>query len=124
MSDTSTGIPVALEAFLAEFFGLLGGLIVFLIEKSNIYCKAHGANAIIWGIIYIVLWIIIFILGIIAGIIGGIVGVIFWVFTVIVAILFFAIWVFHWVVAIMKAESQEFLAFPLVSSLAQKWAGN
>ena len=121
-SDTSCGIPVILEAFLAEFFCLLGGIIVFIIEKTNIYCRAHAANAIIWGVIFIVWWVIIVILGAIAGAISGVVGTIFWIIDVIIGLLFFIVWVFNWVIALIKAGSQEFVAVPLISGFAMSWA--
>ncbi|ELP88532.1 hypothetical protein EIN_344920 [Entamoeba invadens IP1] len=123
MSDTSCGLPVIVESFLAEFFGLIGGLIVFLLEKTNTYCKAHGANAIIWGIIYCIMWVIMVIFGAICRV-GGVVATIFGILCAIISLIWFCIWVFNWVMALIKAQSQEFVAFPIVSGFALKMAGN
>ncbi|KAL7722116.1 DUF4870 domain-containing protein [Entamoeba marina] len=121
MSDTSCGLPVILESFLAEFFGLIGGIIVFVLEKSNVYCKAHAANAIIWGLVYIVIWVLMVIFGALCSI-GSLFGVLFGIVDAILFLLFVAIWIFNWVMALLKAESQEFFAVPVVSGIALKWA--
>ena len=121
VDDTSCGLPVILEAFLAEFFGLVGGLIVFFMEKTNLYVKAHSCNAIIWGIIYIVLWVLLAIfaaiatVGVVAGVICGIICAIF-------GLIFCVVWIWNWVMALIKAGDEEFKAVPIVSGWAMKWA--
>ncbi|BFU25646.1 hypothetical protein CL6EHI_069590 [Entamoeba histolytica] len=125
MSETGTtscGLPVIVEAFLAEFFCLIGGIIVFVLEKTNIYCKAHAANAIIWGIIYCIMWVVIVIAGAIAGAAGSVVSTIFSIICAIIGFIWFIIWIFNWLMALIKASSEEFFAVPGISSLALKWA--
>ena len=83
--------PVVIEAFLAEFFGIVGGLVTILIEKSNVYCRAHAVNAICWGVVYIILWVILVILAAIAGALSGVVSTIFGIICAIIGLIFFAI---------------------------------
>ena len=121
MSDTSCGLPAVLEAFLAEFFGFLGGLIVFILEKSNKYARSHACNAMIWGIIYFVLWICMAIFGALCSL-SDVAAAICGIICALIGLFFFAVWVWNWVMALLKGKDEDFKAVPFVSKYAEKWA--
>ncbi|SHK64634.1 Uncharacterized membrane protein [Clostridium cavendishii DSM 21758] len=43
---------LGLKAFLCYFFSLIGGAVIFFIEKENLTLKFHGAQAMAFGILY------------------------------------------------------------------------
>jgi len=79
------------------------------IENQNTYCRAHGLNAIIWGILYVIIFVLITIVALILGLIGGTVATAFnAIINIILGLIFLAIWCFNWIMAILRAGSQEF----------------
>ena len=119
--DTGCGFAVSTESFVAEFFGLFGGLLVYFTEKTNFYVKSHACNAIIWGSIYFVIKILMIICSALASI-NDAAHIAFTFFNSSLGFLMFALWCSNWTAALRYSKSQEFKALPYVDVLAMKWA--
>ena len=120
--ETSCSCSAITSAFLAEFFGILGGLLVYFLEKTNIYARAHACNAMIWGIIYIILLVLLAVFGCVSSSVEGAGNVICSLISAIVGLCFFVLWVCNWVFALVKGKDEEFKAIPWVEKFALKWA--
>src|SRR5680860_150055 len=62
-AKSSTGMEPKIAVLLAYLFSVLGGLIIFFIEKENKFVKFHALQALIlgileWAIIIVFMWIL------------------------------------------------------------------
>src|SRR6185503_20691729 len=82
---SSTGLDENVASLLAYVFGLVSGLIFFLIEKDSRLVRFHGMQSILLSGVFWVgiigLWILSFVLALIIGQIAGLLATLVWVFT-------------------------------------------
>lgn len=63
--ESSTGLEPGLASLLAYLFGIVGGLVFYLIEQKNKYVRFHAMQSILLFAVFIVVWVAWFILEII-----------------------------------------------------------
>jgi len=126
-AKSSTGMEPKIACLLAYIFSVLGGLIIFLIEKENKFVKFHALQALILGIVE---WIIMIVFVIILG--STIPGVLFvsgaFAASAVMAGLFMAIgwiavaicYVFA-IIAIIKSFNGERYYIPFLRKLVDKF---
>jgi len=107
---TSMDLSPQVEVAIATLFTFLGSLIIFLIEKMNVYVIAWCiqvmlVSLIIWGI-YVALWILNLIL--VSTLHFGYIAYLLWVMN----LCQFILWIIMVVLAITKAPREEFTPFP------------
>jgi uncharacterized membrane protein len=114
-SKSSTGMEPKIAVLIAYIFSLLGGLIIYFIEKENKFVKWHAMQAIILGIIQVGSFIVISVLlGMIPFIgwfffswLGWVISVVAWVFGII---------------ALVQAFNGKTYRVPWVANMADKYA--
>lgn len=87
-TTSSTGLAPNVAAALSYLFGIITGVVFFVLEKDNQFVRFHAMQSIIVSAVFIILsivlrmFLIIPILGWIVGILGsmvlGIIGIILW----------------------------------------------
>lgn len=107
MSDGKTGLGLTpnVTAAIAYAFWLIGGIIVYLIEKENRFVRFHAMQSMI-------MFGSLFILGIALGFIPLV--------NVIAAVVMPVIVFICWIMGIIKAANGEYYKFPWVGELAEK----
>ncbi len=94
-----------LWAVVAYFFGIIGGILVYLIKKDDPYVKFHAVQSILFNIAYFVVAVIVSVVTLgFGGLIIGPLGILIWLFLM-------------W-----KAWQGERYMLPLVGSYADQWA--
>lgn len=118
MSDDSK-----LFGALAYLFGILTGILVFLMKKDDKFAKFHAMQSILLGV---ALFVVVVILGVI-GVIGGFVPVIGWV----ISILSFLLWAviglgtfILWLLLMWKAYQGEKWKLPIIGEQAEKMSAS
>src|SRR5688572_29283628 len=122
-TKSSTGLDENIAAALAVFFGWLGGLIFFLIEKESRFVKFYAMQSILLNVLvfvlFIAVWIVTVVLvmigsfaGDIAGGLMGIIGMLIWVVFgvgVVIAV----------VMCIVKAVQKQYFKLPIIGNMAE-----
>jgi len=116
-AKSSTGMEPKIAVLLAYLFSVLGGLIIFFIEKENKFVKFHALQALIlgileWAIIIVFMWI----LGIPLMFVYGI-GIIF----VVIGWLGIAACIIFAIIAIVKGFNGEKYYIPFLRKLVDKF---
>lgn len=108
LGKTSTGMQPHVAALLAYLFGLVTGVIFYLIEKENKFVKFHAMQSICISVAFFVIGIVfafIPVIGVIAGLLLNLAGLILW------------------IVCMVKAFQGEWFRLPVVGDVAAKQAG-
>ena len=108
LGKTSTGMQPNVEALLAYVFGLVTGLIFFLIEKESQFVKFHAMQSICISVGFFIVGVILAFIPII-GVIGG--------------ILLNLAGLALWIVCMVKAYQGAWFRLPIVGDIAAKQAG-
>ena len=107
------GCSVPVLAFLATFFGWVGGIIIFVLEKQNIYVRAVALHCFIVTLPVFVLLVLLLLL-----VWVDVFLIIFWIV--------FVVWVVLILVltglAVYNAKSGIFLGFPFLDQFVLKYA--
>jgi len=112
---SSTGMDPKIAVLLSYLFSIVGGLIIWLIEKENKFVKWNALQALILGICDVIVWIVFW------GILS--VATIFFigpVFFTIGWILYAAIWIFRIISIVMAFQGKTF-RIPGIASLTDKY---
>ena len=102
---SSTGMDANLAAVLSYVFGIVSGLIFFLIEKRSRLVKFHAMQAILFsGALFIasIVTRIIPVLGAVLGLLVGVAGVVVW------------------ILLMVKAYQGDFWKLPVLGDVAEK----
>lgn len=116
---TSTGLDPKLAGLLCYILSPITGVIFFLVEKSNAVVRFHAAQSIVFGVASIVVWVVLGVMEIVLYQISWELGNIFNLFTVLVGLLLFVLWV----VLLVKGYSGERWKLPILGDLAERLAG-
>lgn len=111
---SSTGMEPKIAVLIAYIFSLLGGLIIYFMEKENKFVKWHAMQALILGIVQVASFVVISVLlGMIPFIgwfffswLGWVISVVAWVFGI---------------VALIQAFGGKTFRIPWISKLADKY---
>jgi uncharacterized membrane protein len=107
MAKSSTGLEENVAGLLSYLLTWLTGLIFFFVEKDSKFVKFHAMQSIIT-----------FVAGMIVAWILGAIPFIGWVFSMLIGILLFVLWI----VLMIKAYKGEKYKLPVIGDLAEKWA--
>ncbi len=122
---SSTGLDPKIGGLLAYFFGWLGGLILFVIEKDSKYIRFHAMQSILLNVAVVILFVG---LGIVVTILGNIPGIgalallalplygLMWLGAMI-------LWVFMLYKGFSGYETGEMYKLPVIGDQAEKIAG-
>ena len=108
LGKTSTGMQPNVEALLSYVFGLVTGLIFYLIEKENTFVKFHAMQSICISVAFFIIgFVLAFIpvIGVIAGIFLNLAGLVLW------------------IICMVKAYQGAWFRLPVVGDIAAKQAG-
>ena len=108
LGKTSTGMQPNVEALLAYLFGLVTGVIFYVIEKENRFVKFHAMQSICISVAFFIFGVVfafIPVIGVIAGLLLNLAGLILW------------------IVCMVKAYQGAWFRLPVVGDVAAKQAG-
>lgn len=112
------GMDPNLAALLAYLFGIVGGLVFFLVETKNKYVRFHAMQSILIFAALIVGWIALIVVGIVlsylpcvGGIVSSILGLVLWLGGMAV-----------YVLMMIKAYQGEKYKLPIIGDIAEKQA--
>ncbi len=111
---SSTGMDPKIAVLIAYLFSLLGGLIIYFIEKENKFVKWHAMQALILGIIQIIGIVVVSVL------LGMIPFVGWFLFSWLGWVLSAVVWVFG-LVALIQAFSGKTYRVPWVAKMVDKY---
>jgi len=119
--STSLGLSENVEALLAYFFGLIGGLVFYFLEKKNKFVRFHGMQSILLilgaSVVLVGLSIISMVLALIPGI-GVIISLLVGFVTLLFALAVFVGWLY----TMYKAYKHEMYKLPIIGNMAEKYA--
>ena len=126
VGKSSTGLDENVAALLSYLFGLVSGLIFFLIEKDSRLVRFHAMQSILLSatafIGFIVLWIawivIAIILAMISEVLASIVGIV-------LGLLIFLFWIailIGVVMCLIKAYQKQYFKLPVLGNFAEKFS--
>lgn len=113
---TSTGLDPKLAGLLCYILSPITGLIFYLVEKSHDVVRFHAAQSIVFGVASIVLWVALAIMEIILYQISWTLGNLFNLFTLLVGLGLFIVWV----VLLVKGYSGERWKLPVLGDMADR----
>ena len=105
------GMQANLAAMLAYLFGVISGLVIFLIEKKNKYVRFHAMQSILLSVALVAIWIVYFIIALIpvVGVLIAILGPLTGLASLIL-----------WIVLLIKAYQGEEFKLPIIGDIAEK----
>jgi uncharacterized membrane protein len=112
---SSTGLQPNIASVLAYFFGGLGGLIFFLIEKENKLVRFHAMQSIIFNVAIVAIVIVYIVFSVILSQISFALVTLFGLFIFILWIAIFAGWVF----LMVKAYQNQMFKLPILGNIAE-----
>lgn len=123
-SKSSTGLDANIAALLSYVFGLLSGVIFYVIEKESRFVKFHAMQSILFNAVVaivaiggtIVLTIVTLILGQISGALASIVGIISLLFWLVFCVAVFA----GFILCLVKAFQGQTFKLPFIGDMAEK----
>jgi uncharacterized membrane protein len=105
LGNTSLGIEANIAALLSYLFGVVTGIIFYILEKDNRFVRFHALQStLVFGALFIVSVVFRFILFML------------WPLAVILNIIGVALWV----ILMVKAYQGEFFKLPFVGDMAEK----
>ncbi|MDX1623682.1 MAG: hypothetical protein R3199_06850 [Gemmatimonadota bacterium] len=113
---TSTGLDPKLAGLLCYILSPITGLIFYLVEKSHDVVRFHAAQSIVFGVASIVLWVSLAIMEIILYQISWTLGNLFNLFTLLVGLGLFIVWV----VLLVKGYSGQRWKLPVLGDMADR----
>ena len=123
---SSTGLDANIAALLAYLFGLLSGVIFYVIEKNSRFVRFHAMQSILFNALVavvfiglsVVLSIFTMILANISGALAGIVGILS---LLIWLVLIVAVFV-GFIMCLIKAYHGQMYKLPFIGDMAEKFA--
>lgn len=100
------GLPRNTTAALAYVLGLVTGIIVLLVEKSDDYVRYHALQSIALSIVWLGGWVVLMVIPVLGWILLPIWGLLMFVF---------------WLVAIVKAWQGQWFRLPVIGEYVAKY---
>jgi uncharacterized membrane protein len=107
MSKTSLGLDENIEGALCYLFGILTGIVFFVLEKDSKFVKFHAMQSILFGIVYLVISTIL-----------AFIPIVGWILDMLIVILAFALWLY----LMYKAYKGEMYKIPYIGDIAEEQA--
>ncbi len=107
MAKTSLGLDENIEGALCYLFGVLTGIVFFVLEKDSEFVRFHAMQSIIFGIVF---FVVSFVLAIIP-----IVG---WILDLLIMIGVLVLWIY----LMYKAYKGEYYKLPYIGDIAEEQA--
>ena len=108
LGASSTGMQPNFAALLSYVFGLITGLILFLVEKDNKFVKFHAMQSIIFSITTTVLYIVL-----------GFIPILGWIALLLLPLASLVVWI----LCMVKAYQGAWFKLPWIGDVAAKQAG-
>ncbi len=125
-TKSSTGLDENVASLLAYVFGLVSGLIFFLIEKDSRLVRFHGMQStLLAGVFWvgeIALWILSTIIVIIISQISGLLGTLVWALLGLLAFVLGIGALIGWVLCMIKAYQGQYFKLPVLGNFAEKFS--
>jgi uncharacterized membrane protein len=125
-TKSSTGLDENVASLLAYVFGLVSGLIFFLIEKDSRLVRFHGMQStLLAGVFWvgeIALWILSTIIVIIISQISGLLGTLVWALLSLLAFVLGIGALIGWVMCMIKAYQGQYFKLPVLGNFAEKFS--
>ena len=114
----STGLTPNIAALLSYLlFTPIGGIIFYLVEKTDRFVRFHAMQSIIFGAALIVIWIATVILGIILGILFAPLGCLVGLVPLVIGIGGFVLWI----LLMLKAYQGAMWKLPIIGDMAERY---
>lgn len=125
-TKSSTGLDENVASLLAYVFGLVSGLIFFLIEKDSRLVRFHGMQStLLAGVFWIgeiAFWILSTIIVIIVGQISGLLATLVWAISMLLGFVLAVAVVIGWVMCMIKAYQGQYFKLPVLGNFAEKFS--
>ena len=125
-TKSSTGLDENVASLLAYVFGIVSGLIFFLIEKDSRLVRFHGMQStLLAGVFWvgeIALWILSTIIVIIISQISGLLGTLVWALLGLLAFVLGIGALIGWVLCMIKAYQGQYFKLPVLGNFAEKFS--
>jgi uncharacterized membrane protein len=125
-TKSSTGLDENVASLLAYVFGLVSGLIFFLIEKDSRLVRFHGMQStLLAGVFWvgeIALWVLSAVIVLIISQVSGLLGTLVW---ALLSLLGFVLGVgalIGWVMCMIKAYQGQYFKLPVLGNFAEKFS--
>lgn len=123
---SSTGLDENVASLLAYVFGLVSGLIFFLIEKDSRLVRFHGMQStLLAGIFWvgeIAFWILATVVVLIVGQISGILATLVWAVSMLLGFVLGVAALIGWVLCMIKAYQGQYFKLPVIGNFAEKFS--
>ena len=125
-TKSSTGLDENVASLLAYVFGLVSGLIFFLIEKDSRLVRFHGMQStLLAGIFWvgeIAFWILATVVVLIVGQISGILATLVWAVSMLLGFVLGIAALIGWVMCMIKAYQGQYFKLPVIGNFAEKFS--
>ncbi|HEX3249269.1 MAG TPA: DUF4870 domain-containing protein [Pyrinomonadaceae bacterium] len=125
-TKSSTGLDENVASLLAYVFGLVSGLIFFLIEKDSRLVRFHGMQStLLAGVFWvgeIVLWILSAVIVLIISQVSGLLGTLVWALLSLLGFVLFIGALIGWVMCMIKAYQGQYFKLPFLGNFAEKFS--
>jgi uncharacterized membrane protein len=126
VGKSSTGLDENVASLLAYVFGLVSGLIFFLIEKDSRLVRFHGMQStLLAGIFWvgeIAFWILATVVVLIVGQISGILATLVWAVSMLLGFVLGIAALIGWVMCMIKAYQGQYFKLPVIGNFAEKFS--
>jgi uncharacterized membrane protein len=125
-TKSSTGLDENVASLLAYVFGLVSGLIFFLIEKDSRLVRFHGMQStLLAGVFWIgevALWILSTIIVLIISQVSGLLGTLVWAVLMLLSFVLGIAALIGWVMCMIKAYQGQYFKLPVLGNFAEKFS--
>lgn len=126
VTKSSTGLDENVASLLAYVFGLVSGLIFFLIEKNSRLVRFHGMQStLLAGVFWIgevALWILSTIIVLIISQVSGLLGTLVWAVLMLLSFVLGIAALIGWVMCMIKAYQGQYFKLPVLGNFAEKFS--
>jgi len=123
---SSTGLDENIAALLSYIFGLVSGLIFFLIEKDSRLVRFHAMQSLLFNVLVavvaIALWIVLFVVFLVVSQVSGALATILSLISVLVWLVFGVAILAGWVLCLVKAFGGQYFKLPVIGNFAEKFS--
>jgi uncharacterized membrane protein len=123
-AKSSTGLDANIAALLSYLFGLLSGVIFYVIEKDSKFVKFHAMQSILFNVVVAVIaiggMIILGILGVVLSSMSDALGIIYSIIMLGFWLIFMAVVFVAAILCLYKAFKGQMFKLPVIGNMAEK----